>query len=89
MNTVQSKERLELLADKYKAIQTALRSPFSGDVLKPKQKRLFLQGFALASFRDDIIFQVAWSFGRCPLAELELFLDQHVSELEDFEIDYK
>ena len=87
---IQTKERLEMLADKYKAIQTAIFSPLNGEcVLKRKQKNLFLQGFALASFRDDIIFQMAWSYGRCALEELESFLDDNLDQIREYDINYK
>jgi len=67
----QTKERLELLADKYKSIKTALFDPLDDKcVLTASKKKIFLSGFALASFNDDIIFQISWSFGRCILDEL-------------------
>ena len=86
----QTKERLELLADKYKAIKTALFNPLDDKcVLTPAKKKLFLSGFALASWHDDIIFQMAWSFGRCPLEELESFLDDNLEQIREFNIEYK
>lgn len=80
----QTKKRLGLLADKYNAIKTA-----EVGVLKPQQRKLFLQGFALASYNDDIIFQLAWSFGRCILEELELFLDDNLDQIREYNINYK
>ena len=86
----QTKDRLELLADKYKAIKTALFNPLDDKcVLTESKKKLFLSGFALASFNDDIIFQMSWSFGRCILDELELFLDNNLEQIRDFNINYK
>ena len=87
---VQTKERLELLADKYKAIRTALFNPLDDKcVLTESKKKLFLSGFALASFNDDIIFQMSWSFGRCPLEELESFLDENLDQIREYNINYK
>lgn len=86
----QTKERLELLADKYKAIKTALFNPLDDKcVLTESKKRLFLSGFALASFNDDIIFQMSWSFGRCILEELESFLDSNLEQIREYNINYK
>tara|TARA_B100000768_G_scaffold151502_1_gene146748 strand:- start:3 stop:275 length:273 start_codon:yes stop_codon:yes gene_type:complete len=86
----QTKERLEILADKYKAIKTALFDPLDDKcVLTESKKKLFLSGFALASFNDDIIFQLAWSFGRCVLEELELFLDNNLDQIREYNINYK
>jgi|TARA_R110000851_G_scaffold274976_3_gene427563 hypothetical protein len=84
----QTKERLEKLADKFKAIKRAIYTDGSC-VLTPAKKKLFLSGFALASWHDDIIFQMAWSFGRCPLEELESFLDDNLEQIREFNIEYK
>ncbi len=87
---VQTKERLELLADKYKAIRTALFNPLDDKcVLTTMKKNLFLQGFTLASYHDDIIFQMSWCFGRCILQELESFLDSNLEQIREYNIDYK
>jgi len=90
VTVTQTKERLELLADKYKAIKTALYNPMDDKcVLTPSKKKLFLSGFCCASFYDDIIFQISWSFGRCILEELESFLDNNIEQIREYNINYK
>tara|TARA_R110001606_G_scaffold398097_1_gene576343 strand:+ start:384 stop:650 length:267 start_codon:yes stop_codon:yes gene_type:complete len=84
----QTKERLEMLVDKFKAIKRAIYRDGSC-VLTPAKKKLFLSGFALASWHDDIIFQMSWSFGRCPLEELESLLDDNLEQIREFKIEYK
>lgn len=84
----QTKERLEMLADKFKAIERAIYTDGSC-VLTPSKKKVFLSGFALASFNDDIMFQMAWCFGRCPLEALESFLDDNLEQIREFNINYK
>tara|TARA_R110000803_G_scaffold116044_1_gene184674 strand:+ start:37 stop:270 length:234 start_codon:yes stop_codon:yes gene_type:complete len=69
----QSKERLKNLKSKYECMRDALF--VNGKcILTPKKKDLFLQGFALGNFEEDIIFQMCYNFYRCPLKEVERFL---------------
>ena len=69
----QSKERLKNLKSKYECMRSSLF--VNGKcILTPKKKDLFLQGFALGNFEEDIIFQMCYLFNRCPFKEVEEFL---------------
>lgn len=48
--------------------------------LTPQKRTLFLQGFCLGRFNEDIIYQMCYSFGRDVLTEIEGFLKEHDNE---------
>mgnify|MGYP000123697379 CR=1 FL=1 len=73
------KKRLKMLKSKHQFMKTALF--MNGKcILTPKKKDLFLQGFALGNFEDDIIFQMCYVYNRCPLKEVENFLIENKTE---------
>ena len=61
VTVTQTKERLELLADKYKAIKTALFNPLDDKcVLTESKKKLFLSGFTFSCvcYLDQFILSI-------------------------------
>ena len=85
----QTRQRLEMLADKYYTLRTAIFDDNGDCLLKPKQKKFFLLGFALANLEEDMIFKICWNFGRCPIEELEIFFNNHKEFLNEFNIKIK
>jgi len=82
-------QRLKRLANKYNTLIVAIFDKNGDCVLKPKQKKFFLLGFALANLEEDVIFKICWYYGRCPLEELEVFFNKNKEFMNEFNIKLK
>jgi hypothetical protein len=71
-NTKQTPERLDNLK---KALQFLNTSGVKD--MKPQQRTIFLGGFCLGKWDEDIIYQMSYSFGRDILTQIENFLKEH------------